>query len=67
MVGDVPVPLSSISSKVVERKFPIVHNVYGSSSLIPAEVSVTAFGNHQREGYKCIVGNALSVIDLAST
>lgn len=43
MVGDVPVPLSLISSKVVERRFPIVHNVYGSSSLIPAEVSVTAF------------------------
>lgn len=41
--GDVPVPLSLISSKIVERKFPIVHNVYGSSNLIPAEISVTAF------------------------
>lgn len=42
-VGEVPVPLSLISSKIVERKFPIVHNVYGASNLIPAEVSITAF------------------------
>ncbi|MDE6094303.1 MAG: hypothetical protein K2F61_05955, partial [Muribaculaceae bacterium] len=41
--GDVPVPLSLINSKIVERKFPIVHNVYGSSNLIPAEISITAF------------------------
>ncbi len=42
-IGDVDVPLSVNKSKVVGRRFPIVHNVYGMSSLVPAEVSVTAF------------------------
>ena len=42
-IGHISMPLSLINSKVVERKFPFVHNIYGASSLIPAEVSVTAF------------------------
>ena len=42
-VGEVPVPLSLINSKIVDRKFPFVRNVYGASNLIPAEITVTAF------------------------
>lgn len=42
-IGDADVPLSTNKSKVVKRKFPIVHNVYGISNLIPAEMSVTTF------------------------
>lgn len=42
-VGDVPVPLSLINSKIVERSFPFVRNIYGASNLIPAEISITAF------------------------
>ena len=38
-----PVPLSLINSKIVERSFPFVRNIYGASNLIPAEISITAF------------------------